>query len=122
MIPDSVKIGHLTVPIEKRKNPKSPEGDEILGRFCGHPAKIIIDKDLKEDELRATFLHEIIEAINSIFCLNISHNVIETLCVVLAQALEGFEYQKAVIRMGLGFSMTGEMEKDKGGNAEYESV
>ena len=50
--------------------------------------KIIIDSSLPEDKKQETLLHEIIEALNGYFSLDLDHEVITTLGFGLYQVLK----------------------------------
>lgn len=50
--------------------------------------KIIIDESLPQDKKEETLLHEIIEALNGYYSLNLEHDVITTLGFGLHQVLK----------------------------------
>jgi hypothetical protein len=95
MIPDNVKIGHLAVPVKMVEELRDHDDEKLMGRFIGQPSKIEIDEELEEEEKFETFLHEVLEGINSIFHLDMPHKNIQIASIGLAQALEGFEYRGA---------------------------
>jgi hypothetical protein len=82
---DKVKIGGILYSISKIKDLARDKGH--LGECCGNNASINLDDDLQPDVERKVLLHEIIEAINFEFELNLEHNKISVLESTLYQVI-----------------------------------
>jgi hypothetical protein len=65
MIPETVKIGAYVIKIQYTKNLITD--DDNLGNFNGRTMVISIDPDMSEQLQYGTFIHEVIEAIKSIY-------------------------------------------------------
>ena len=86
IIPNNIKIGGLTIKVEERNNLASNR--DKFGEFSFMEQKIIIDESLPQDKKEETLLHEIIEALNGYYSLNLEHDVITTLGFGLHQVLK----------------------------------
>jgi len=60
----------------------------LMGEFDKTKGEITIDTHLTDEQKKSTLLHEIIEAINYHFDLNLEHNKIMTLETALYQVLK----------------------------------
>lgn len=79
--PKSVKLGPHTVPI--RYVPHVEYGT-AYGCFDPATLNISIDETIEGALLVETIIHEIIEAVNFLFELNLKHNKIQTLGLLIA--------------------------------------
>lgn len=86
IIPDSLKIGGLTIKVEQVNNLASNR--DKFGEFSFIEQKITIDGSLPEDKKEETLLHEIIEALNGYYSLNLEHDKISVLGFALHQVLK----------------------------------
>ena len=86
IIPNSLKIGGLTIKVGEKNNLSSNR--DRFGEISFMEQKIIIDSSLPEDKKQETLLHEIIEALNGYFSLDLDHEVITTLGFGLYQVLK----------------------------------
>ncbi len=93
----SVRIGYVDVPIYMENLDEA----ELFGYFDYHPqAKIGVDRELPGRHKAGTILHEVLEAISSIYGLDLSEAQIRCLEATLAQiALEGEEEVKGWLRL-----------------------
>lgn len=60
-----------------RDDPSHLDGDK--GLYEVNLNRIRIANDVSRDAQDSTLLHEVIESFNSIYCLNLEHNIIEIL-------------------------------------------
>jgi len=89
-------VGGQKVKIKDVKNKKimdqfiqfggEDDGRSTLGVFFGHENSIYIDQDLDAADWMVTLIHELCEAINSIFSLELNHLQISVLGEALYQA------------------------------------
>ena len=86
IIPNNIKVGGLTIKVEERNNLASNR--DKFGEFSFMEQKITIDESLPQDKKEETLLHEIVEAINGYYSLNLDHEVITTLGFGLYQVLK----------------------------------
>lgn len=70
------------------KDRTADDGVGTKGTFLGYKQKIWIDLQCAPQEQKSTLLHEIIEAINWMTDLDLSHQTISTLETALFQVLE----------------------------------
>ena len=98
----SVRIGYVDVPIYM----ENLDEEELFGYFDYHPqTKIGVDAGLPGRCKAATILHEVLEAISSIYGLDLSEAQIRCLEASLAQiALEDEEAVKGWLRLLQGDS------------------
>jgi hypothetical protein len=82
---DKVKIGGILYKVSKIKDLARDRGH--LGECCGNNATIGLDDNLHSDVERKVLLHEIIEAINFEYELELAHNKISTLESSLYQVI-----------------------------------
>lgn len=68
--------------------PDLSEEQECTGKVIGKKCKILLDKDMCEDMILATLLHEVIEIINGENQLKLEHHVIQTLATQIYQVLQ----------------------------------
>lgn len=74
---DNIKIGGINYKLKQMDNYARDFG--MMGSHCGNSSEIIIDKGLIKDRKEKTIIHEILEAINFEYELDIDHNKITTL-------------------------------------------
>lgn len=80
-----IKIGGINYRIEYKKDLTRDRGH--LGECCGNNATIGLDDNLDYNVERKVLLHEIIEAINFEYELNLEHNKISIFETALYQIL-----------------------------------
>lgn len=88
--PDQVQMGahDIKVHIHDKFIFGTTDGKHIVGKYVGRDHELHVVDDGAHKELSGeTFVHELIEAANSIYQLNMDHRVIATLGVGLYQAL-----------------------------------
>jgi len=84
-LPDKLKIAGFEIPVTERK--ELARQASIFGAFDPMKMTIGIEKDLCDQNKSEVLMHEVIEAINSIYDLGMSHNAIQVLGVTLRQFL-----------------------------------
>lgn len=84
-IPSSVKIGHLTIKVVLNKDLITERSN--FGEYSPKFQEIRIDEEVLPDKKFSTFIHELVEAVNSIYFMEMNHDHIQILGVALAQAL-----------------------------------
>lgn len=82
---NNIKIGGLNYSVKKVKD--LARDHAALGRCCGNSASIEIDMEIGKNVTDKVLLHEIIEAINFEYELNLEHNKISILAMALHQVL-----------------------------------
>ena len=88
--PDTVQVGAASVKVRVHNSfiLGTHDGKHIVGKYDGKNRTIDIIDDGDHKELTGeTFVHELVEAVNSIYQLELDHRVIATLGVGLYQAL-----------------------------------
>lgn len=88
MIPDRIKVGGYTVIVKYVPNLMTDH--QAVGMYCPRTKEIHLDPASSEEQLYATFLHEIIEAITEIYelqSLTDKHHDIVLLSEALHQIL-----------------------------------
>lgn len=85
-IPNQVKLGGLILKVELVDNLASNR--DRFGEFSPLEQVIRIDRILPEDKREETLLHEIIEALNCYYYLDMPHHAIQALSVGLHQAIK----------------------------------
>ncbi len=89
-IPKEIRIGNYTIPIgfEDKETMTT-----LLGQFVPiyekHSPRIRIRKGMGIQAEFETFIHEVIEGVESIYDIGLNHSQIQILGVALAQALDG---------------------------------
>lgn len=91
MIPNSLKIGGLTVVVEQSKMLASSR--DKFGEYSFMEQKITIDQALPESKKAATLLHEILEALNGYLGLEMPHDKLTVLGFALHQVLSDNKLQ-----------------------------
>lgn len=74
---EKIKIGGINYKLKQMDNYARDFG--MMGSHCGNSSEIIIDKGLAECRKYKTIIHEILEAINFEYELDLDHNKITTL-------------------------------------------
>lgn len=82
---NNIKIGGLNYSVKKVKD--LARDHDALGRCCGNSASIEIDMEIGKNVTDKVLLHEIIEAINFEYELNLEHPKISILASTLYQVL-----------------------------------
>lgn len=85
-VPDKVKIGGYEVKVRWMDNLVTDRGH--VGEYSPREQVIIIDKASTKQESKETFLHELLEAIKSIYGLELEHKCLSLLSLVLHQVIE----------------------------------
>ena len=80
-----VKIGGFTYPV--MLVPELIKTDQCYGKVSNIKATIKLDEDLSPDIMKATLLHEILEALNAENEYNLPHRVIQGLATQLYQVI-----------------------------------
>jgi len=86
IIPNSVKVGGLIIKVEQKNNLASNR--DKFGEFSFMEQKITIDESLPQDKKEETLIHEILEALNGYYALNLEHDKISVLGFGLYQVLK----------------------------------
>ncbi len=86
-LPKTLKIGGLHYSVQ-RPDLIYEEGNTNLGEQQLLGLLIRINRKLPDDQQFSTLLHEILEAINQMFALELEHKQIDTLEAALFQVLE----------------------------------
>ena len=86
-IPNSLKIGGHTYQVILRNREKE-DGNSNLGSCNNHLHKIWLDTEVSNTLQEETFLHEIIEALNYNYQLEMSHQTITILTTIFYQVLK----------------------------------
>jgi len=88
-IPRTLKIGGKKIKVIKRKTFVAMDGDN-LGEWDGNRYTIMLDAfiDAPPERMEECFLHEIIEAINQMYELKLSHWKITLLSEMLYQIIK----------------------------------
>ena len=87
-IPKTVKIGGLIYTIEFTDIEKEKAQRDSIGLHHARFTKIIIDSRLSLEKQESIFLHEIIEALNLMYSLELEHKTIDILEAGLYQVLK----------------------------------
>jgi hypothetical protein len=85
-ITNKVKIGGVTFKVEYKRN--LTVGTGAYGQLHPSRQKIIIDKNLEREMQEGSFIHEIIEAINGMYELDLEHWKISVLDAALYQIIK----------------------------------
>lgn len=85
MIPNSLKIGGLTVTVKEKSSLASNR--DKFGEYSFMEQKITIDQSLPDSKKTETLLHEILEALNGYLELGIPHDKLTVLGFSLHQVL-----------------------------------
>ena len=88
-----IKLGahHYPIKADKATGERLKEGS-FYGRCYHTEHKILVDRDLPESKFNETVLHEIVEAVNSLYCNGgITHRNIVCLSNGLTQALSSLD-------------------------------
>lgn len=85
MIPDKIRIGGYDVEVKMVDNLVNDR--QHLGEYFPRTQEIHIDQAQTKQSMQETFIHEIIEAIKSIYDLEMEHSVLTLLSTCLHQVL-----------------------------------
>jgi hypothetical protein len=85
-IPKKIKIGGLVFKVELYENLTA--GAQSYGQMRPMEQKIVIDKTLSEQMQEQTFIHEILEVIDSNYELKLEHRNISVLEAALYQVIK----------------------------------
>lgn len=83
---ENIKIGGLNYKLKYQEN--YARDYNMLGSHCGNTSEIIIDTGLAKDRTEKTIIHEILEAINFEYELELSHDKITVLETTLYAILK----------------------------------
>lgn len=87
-IPKTVKIGGLNYTVELTDIEQGKAQSDSIGLHHARFTKIIIDNRLSSDKQESIFLHEILEALNLMYSLELEHKTIDILEAGLYQVLK----------------------------------
>lgn len=85
-IPDKIKIGGFTIDVINVKDLMSNR--EELGNYHPKYQQIQLDAEAIHQQKEETLLHETIEAINSIYNIDLEHSKLTLLATVLHQVIK----------------------------------
>lgn len=85
-IPEKLKIGGFEWRVKEVKHLISDR--ERLGEMAPRTQEIVIEEESSEQQKEETLIHEIIEALNFLYNINLEHYQIELLGVTLHQVLK----------------------------------
>lgn len=85
MLPDSIKIGGLTLAVEQICQLASDR--DRFGEYSPMKQVISIDASLPKDKKMETLVHEILEVLNGCLSLSLDHDKLTTLGFSLHQVL-----------------------------------
>lgn len=85
-IPEKIKIGGYIVSVEFVNNLMTDW--QHNGEYHPRIQTIKIDKDCSEQQKEETFLHELLEAITSIYDIQLEHRDLSLLAIVLHQVIK----------------------------------
>lgn len=88
-LPEKIKIGGFIINVEEIENLIVKRNN--LGEYSPTTNKISIDKSVTEQQKEETLLHEIMEAINCIYDIDLNHHQISIIATVLHQVLKDNE-------------------------------
>lgn len=91
-IPEQIKIGPYTFKIKYIDRLWVKE--DCRGQFCPDKAEIQLDSEMSEQYKEEVFVHEIVEAIKWSYNLDIKHQDLNTLGMVLTEVMTSFEESK----------------------------
>jgi hypothetical protein len=98
MIPKKIKVGSISIPVNRKKEIRDSDDNRCFGMFKKTTREIVIEieEELSGDKLFETFIHETLEAVIGVFGLydKIDHDTLTIMAVGLAQALEEFKNNK----------------------------
>ena len=86
-IPEEISLGPFVISVIYQDSLIAER--EAYGEWSGNTLEIRIQSGMEESKTREAFFHELLEAINEFYVLNLEHSAIKILGVSLAQALEG---------------------------------
>ena len=89
-IPKTLKIGGKKIKVRAIKKIKGAENENVIGLWDVGNYKITLQKNdiMPDGKLEECFLHEIIEAINGLYELKLSHYKITLMSEVLFQIIK----------------------------------
>lgn len=85
-IPDEIKIGGYLVSVDFTNNIMTDRGR--IGEYKPRTQTIAIDKDCSKQQSEETLIHEILEAITSIYDISIEHKDLSNMATVLHQVIK----------------------------------
>lgn len=86
IIPDKIKIGGFAVSVEFEENLANDRNN--IGEYHPRAQTIKIDKMCSKQQREETFIHEILEAITSIYRIELDHKDLSILATVLHQVVK----------------------------------
>ena len=85
-IPNELKLGGYTIKVMRKKSMATDRNN--IGEYHPRIQTIYIDEDASEQQSEETFLHELLEAIISIYDIDINHKDLSNLSVILHQVIK----------------------------------
>jgi len=85
LIPEEIKIGGFLIGIELVEHLVNERGN--LGEYHPRTQTIKLDKDNTKQQNQETLIHEILEAVTSIYDIEMQHKDLSNMAVVLHQIL-----------------------------------
>ncbi len=81
----SIRLGGHTIPVEQVDTVPGDDDEHVFGHYDPKTMSIQIRKDLSPSMAGEVFWHEVVEAINDMYELQLKHPKIQTLGVALHQ-------------------------------------
>jgi len=85
-IPNKIKIGGYLVSVDFTNHIMTDRGN--IGEYKPRTQTITIDKDCSKQQSEETLIHEILEAITSIYDISIEHKDLSNMATVLHQVIK----------------------------------
>lgn len=77
-IPEKVKVLYKEYTVEEQEN-LHDGGGELYGQIRYLPEKILLNIDSSEEQKKSTLMHEIIHALDEMYCIKLKENQVEKL-------------------------------------------
>lgn len=85
-IPDKIKIGGYIVEVKEQEHLTLERANQ--GEYHPMTQEIFIDPAMTEQQKQETFIHEVLEAITSIYDIDIEHKDLSNIATVLHQVIK----------------------------------
>lgn len=77
-IPEKVKVLYKEYTIEEQEN-LHDDGTDLYGQVHYLPEKILLNIDSSDEQKKATLIHELIHALDEMYCIKLEENLVEKL-------------------------------------------
>ena len=77
-IPEKVKILYKEYTVEEQENLHDGSAD-LYGQVHYLPEKILLNTDSSDEQKKATLIHELIHALDEMYCINLKESQVENL-------------------------------------------